>query len=84
MEWISVKDRLPRIAVGSYSVTVLIAFNMIDIDGMYSYSAVSFGRHYASKRRITWEDEVSGYTDDDDGAHIEVTHWMPIPELPKE
>jgi hypothetical protein len=74
MEWISVKDSLPekeKAERGYYdeSKSVLI---MTD-DGMY----VAEYNHAEKKWGIEWEYDFEDYV-------CEVTHWMPLPEPPKQ
>lgn len=77
-EWISVKDRLPEIA-DSYIVVVKYKY---DWEKDYTYdtdvATYSFDGGYI-------DDCWNTYNDWDEGQqYIHVTHWMPLPEPPKE
>lgn len=79
-KWISVKDKLPKTNgaylcvcdcfVGSYISVVKFAANLEKIDE-YDFDG---------KRRSGWYgyDGEWGYFEKDN-----ITHWMPLPELPK-
>ena len=69
-EWISVADRLPPIYK---EVLVFSHGNM---------SVCSLIRPDEETADVIWEDAY-GYWDDDEGVAA-VTHWMPLPEPPKE
>lgn len=83
MEWISVKDKLP--IEGSYLVFFYI--NVIGLETsvvkkfMYAegYFDPETGWSIENKIIREWRHE-SGYTD----VMIRVTHWMPLPQFPKE
>lgn len=67
-EWISVKDRLPR-DIGK-SVLVVNGHGKISIYALWK-------REYGN--RWTWIDSTGRFN------HVnDITHWMPLPELPKE
>ena len=74
MDWISVKDRLPEIDKEHHcSKDVIVLFN----DGGMGFSALEeniFGQTWFECERMMPDGE-SYYT---------VTHWMPLPEPPKE
>lgn len=86
MEWIDVKERLPEATVdgagAKSSDTMLIAADMYDELG-YDYSYISFGYWFEEEGKVVWYDTNEGYKSNDDGRHIEVTHWMPLPPLPE-
>ena len=68
MNWISVKDRLPDSYGDSSSKPVLATDNKCVYIGYYNF-------HHNSWR----------YYDDFNSEVFEnVTHWMPLPKLPKE
>ena len=67
-EWISVKNRLPEES-GRYLVAAKLKGPVYP-----EVSTVDFARY---GRKAGW------YRTDDD-LPFEVTHWMPLPELPKE
>ena len=71
MEWISVKDRLPR-----YNTPVLVYR-----PGMASKILVDEYQGYYSETYDEWYEEWALY-----GRHNGkdvITHWMPLPESPK-
>lgn len=76
-EWISVKDCLPR-KTGKY---------LCCCDGKY-IRLLGFAKSLYSVDRYTFANEHrSGFYDYDSYGYYEwsgVTHWMPLPELPKE
>lgn len=73
MEWISVKDKLPK-----DDTKVLVCESKF---GMLERSDVFFGYYYGDKWH--WENpqsEIVEYKSDQDMWTI--THWMPLPNLP--
>lgn len=68
MEWISVKDKLPK-----EDETVLVFDGVINL-GRY-------GSERGKNKKLFW-----GYNIDWDGGSLPIkcTHWMPLPESPKE
>lgn len=72
-EWISVKDRLPESGVPVLVTFVGYTDNKLHSDGV-----------------ARWEPDLNGYnggwewTLDFSDATVEITHWMPLPEPPKE
>ena len=80
MEWISVKDRFPEINEKSQSsVDVLISCS----DGIL-VARVIFYKAMGYKKEDTyyWSEQSTGCGCC--AASIEPTHWMPLPEPPKE
>jgi hypothetical protein len=71
-EWISVKDRLPLSPTGT-SEKVYETVDVLVTDGKYVCSA-----EFQAGR--TWAD----WCKYDDIPGCDVTHWMPLPELPKD
>ena len=68
-KWISVEERLPD--------TEVIAINTLE--GTYGYKEMIIGYVFQDE---TYE---SGYGAENDNETLEnVTHWMPLPEAPKE
>ena len=71
MEWISVKDELPK-----YGQRVLIGGvwdkKEFIIDGINKFKSII---HNERGRHLEWDKQ--------NGIHLEVTHWMPLPEPPK-
>lgn len=72
-EWISVKDRLPE----EYDWVLV---SVVD----WKNPKLRFVPHVAELRKGKWasQDDVEG--DLETWAHIKVTHWMPLPDSPKE
>lgn len=70
-KWISVKERLPEILDGHFISKEVLWINC------YGEIEVSFLEKLRSGLRIDWG-EAGLYKLD------QVTHWMPLPELPKE
>ena len=80
MEWISVKDRLPEL-----NQLVLAILNKPCERLNYPYKEnvlLLFRRehNYITGHKTKWERPFAGETVD---YNDEVTHWMPLPELPK-
>ena len=86
-EWISVKDRLPSEA-GRY----LVAYKLFDSDLAWWNEVLSFStdlykmdnfdfprKKYKGKSGFYFYDSEYGNVEDN-----RVTHWMPLPEPPKE
>ena len=77
-EWISVKDRLPECInaeSNSHQVTDMVLAT--------AAGYILFGYFDIYKYNGTWE-FVSVDTDLDFDRCVTVTHWMPLPEPPKE
>lgn len=77
-KWIPVSERLPDIG-GCYLVAVKYKY---DLEKEYNYdtdvATYNFGYGYIDGK---WDT----YVDWDEGQqYIHVTHWMPLPEAPKE
>lgn len=71
--WISVEERLPEINRNSYSDIVLtIDENQNIVVAFYSF----YRREWI---RVEGKENI-----DDSISQNDITHWMPIPELPKE
>ena len=68
MKWISVTDRLPKVG-GDYLV--------VDLDGCQAVLPYS-------SRIKRWNEDMHGEKIIDYWDTDEVTHWMPLPEPPKE
>lgn len=71
MEWISVKDRLP--ADGDKTVLAVVNGYREDIVPM---SAIELARYSSDEGWI-----LEAYPELED---MHVTHWIPLPDLPKE
>lgn len=69
-EWISVKDRLPE--EGDYVLGIVSGHN-----GIIKFTDAWMLVHYDADEKEWWADEY-------DIEGCSVTHWMPIPEPPKE
>lgn len=87
MEWISVKDRLP-----ADSRRILVAIYGTDDEGMRTESGIFFAFYKDGQFFVSVDDavslefdlfifrETSIFTTWD--MRYEITHWMPLPELP--
>ena len=73
-EWISVKDRLPEEGVGWTMVYGCILSRWWVQPGFYD------------RQREEWISRfINGYEEEEGYARLEsVSHWMPLPEAPKE
>ena len=75
MKWISVKERLPEIPENSYSNRVLL----LRADGFIVIARIE------KCVRFVRPLEEALIVETDNGDPIEeFTHWMPLPEAPKE
>lgn len=89
MDWISVKDRLP-----TDGGRILIAVHGTDDKGMREESGVFFAFYKACRFLVSVDDASSLEFDlfisrgtsifTVWGMRYEITHWMPLPELPME
>ena len=87
MEWISVKDRLP-----ADSRRILVAIYGTDDEGMRTESGIFFAFYKDGQFFVSVDDAVSLEFDlfifretsifTAWGMRYEITHWMPLPELP--
>jgi hypothetical protein len=73
MEWISVKDKLPLakedvLFVATFGTQLALCFGYKDIE---------------DPENGLWYDKTTCDYDGDPIAVYGVTHWMPLPELPK-
>lgn len=90
--WVSVKERLPE-----HGQHILICLRFTCIDGTEEPARTVYG-HFSNyenrgRRYWTWEDEevqcqccMSGEEEEPDEEYgaFRITHWMPLPEPPKE
>lgn len=78
MIWIKYKDQKPKlpngIAVGSF-----IVCRIVKRPGIADEKVVDFLPFYGNK--FTWP---SNYFGSDSELNKSITHWMPLPESPKE
>ena len=72
MEWINVKDRLPK-----DEVPVLVAYIGINDRKLYADGM-------ANIRYGGWCWYEDYYGDNDEKVAVTITHWMPLPEPPEE
>lgn len=73
-QWISVKDRLPEDGVGWCTVYGCILSRWSVQPGFYDRESKEWVSRF-----------INGYMDDEGYAPFKsVTHWMPLPEAPKE
>ena len=73
-KWISVKDKLPDVGV-----PVLVAYHNF-IDGEVQGDSVA-AQLFQPACWYWWEGSIE---DCDNEVRVEITHWMPLPEPPKE
>lgn len=74
MEWISVEDRLPE-----DDTNVLVLFNGEIKIGFMTWEHPTYEETWESYKY--WDES---YHDGQGWEHWEITHWMPLPEPPKE
>lgn len=90
MKWISVKDRLPiqyLANAGEYFTEIVLAVDNLSRQWVVEYCVEGPNKSW-EKGRQYW----SIVNDNDNYCHcincdfdeIPITHWMPLPELPKE
>jgi hypothetical protein len=73
-QWISVKDRLPEVGK---SVLVAVVIN--------AKLNLPFSIDFTPEIRIGWLEEIGKWGLQFDSAdRDEITHWMPLPKLPKD
>ena len=73
-EWISVKDRLPDNKEHDWVLAQVVEDNgFMHIPKVMEYR----------QQKNDWYEETYGWISEHDGAFT-VTHWMPLPEPPKE
>lgn len=81
MEWISVKDRTPQLIEGyDYSANVLAV-----LDGQLAVMCYAYNHGDEETSGYYWAncyDDINGDGEWDDD--YTPTHWMPLPELPKQ
>lgn len=79
MEWISVKDRLPDDGQRCLCCQV-IAYNGTGYHGLYYFHISKVSESGQRIENAFWgnDSEWGDYFMDN------ITHWMPLPELPKE
>ena len=78
MEWISVKDRLPE--EGTYFI---IAYDENDLDaGTFLCDYGRLCQDYRNEGPCGFYQGVYSYEEHMSDEFIDVTHWMPFPELP--
>ena len=85
MNWNSANEILPagngEIYEGSLEESKLMLVYGTDPYGLHSYGLGVYIRNYEDPQENGW----NGYLDQDwDLDHCKVTHWMPLPEPPKE
>lgn len=85
MNWNSVNEILPagngKIYEGSLEESKLMLVYGIDPEGLPSYGLGVYVRDHEEPQKSGW----NGYLDDNwELDYCKVTHWMPLPEPPKE
>lgn len=73
-EWISVKDKLPS---HEYD-WVLVSF----VD--WINENLRFVPHVAERRKGKWASQEDDNGDLEEWFHVKVTHWMPLPDPPRD
>lgn len=72
MKWISVKDRLPEPEIPVLVTYIGFVDGVAESDGI---ATINYGEW------CWYEDKNS---DNDEAVKVTITHWMPLPEPPKE
>lgn len=85
-EWISVKDRLPEVDEEHMSVGVLVAQKNCPTPLLvnYVYNLNKYTNGEIDENRPGFVDLYCGEDYWDEYEVLDVTHWMVIPELPRE
>jgi len=73
-QWISVDERIPEMRKPYGSAPFLESERVLATNGHYVFIA-KFAETYRQRKK-RWEDHT--------GRVADVTHWMPLPEPPKE
>ena len=90
MKWISVEDRLPGEDENSICSKFLVVIRTCGgalPKGYYEYiELATFMSACEPEARVCWEGNTAYWEFDgnEQNQPFEVTHWMPLPELPKE
>jgi len=84
--WINVKDRLPDVPERC-SMDIIIYFNGRVTQGAYSGDGQWFQfagfSHYAPRIHMILGDQIGSQNVYNIPSHL-ITHWMPLPDAPKE
>lgn len=91
-EWISVKDRLPENCDGRVQCVVCVLCSYRDAFGEPCDEKVVIQANYDCNQKIwnldfeEWKEQLNALIDIDDAPEEwdYITHWMPLPEPPKE
>ena len=91
-EWISVKDRLPENCDGRVQCVVCVLRSYRDAFGEPCDEKVVIQANYDCNQKIwnldfeEWKEQLNALIDIDDAPEEGdyITHWMPLPEPPKE
>ncbi|PWM62181.1 MAG: hypothetical protein DBX63_06655 [Clostridia bacterium] len=91
-EWISVKDRLPENCDGRVQCVVCVLCSYRDAFGEPCDEKVVIQANYDCNQKIwnldfeEWKEQLNALIDIDDAPEEGdyITHWMPLPEPPKE
>lgn len=91
-EWISVKDRLPENCDGRVQCVVCVLCSYRDVFGEPCDKKVVIQANYDCNQKIwnldfeEWKEQLNALIDIDDAPEEGdyITHWMPLPEPPKE
>lgn len=74
-QWISVKDRLPE----ESAIYLVVVKEKYVFESQWNYH-VDAASNYGDYIDDYWDT----FIDWDEGQEVHVTHWMPLPKLPKE
>jgi hypothetical protein len=84
MEWISVKDRLPDIKDKTKNSSVSEDVLTIDSDGLMFVAYLNYYgiSEYRTKEECSWSEQSTGCGCCSEA--LDITHWMSLPQPPKE
>ncbi|EPE7468580.1 ead/Ea22-like family protein [Escherichia coli] len=85
--WISCSDRMPVIGELNWrtSFPLLITCEIGVIPAYYGFVSINGDRHYGFMESLKYGDDSGGHPQTNEYDLISnVTHWMPLPEPPKE
>jgi hypothetical protein len=81
--WISVEERLPELC-GHYIVVVKYNHKRDEKEAVTDIDIATWGETVSLVTGIRTFEWTSMLNDWDEGNGAEITHWMPLPEPPKE
>lgn len=86
-DWISCSERMPVIGELNWrtSFPLLITCEIGVIPAYYGFVSVNGDRHYGFMESLKYGDDSGGHPQTNEyGLISNVTHWMPLPELPEQ